>query len=439
MSAHPYSALRSTTPPLYYRRPEGTAPSYYTVPTWEVEGLRIPSSSSHPAAAMTTGALTTVAGEYPRPSASLHPSVDRSSVNRVPTVTAAAPPPPSPRPSGYVMPSVVNPYSQGASQQPAVAHVAEPVNPASYLQQANAMGRWSYQQPPLQQPQYPTLDPVATRIAAIDAEEAAMAAEEMTLRAKLAELQVARKQQEEEQLYLSHGWAQMLEKEERYYTEPVIDLRPDIMAREQQCAMLHNHLQQVEAQAQHAQSQLQGTEYILRDAESFEQERRRVQDAFQEVERRRRECVARAERYFDVEAKRVVEGNKVIRKLDSQLREMTQRGPLAQLQDGDRHPSSGRRSASRAVTFAADKSIVLDLGREESASSAEPVTIGDESGSMTNSYTSAHGPAPQYEGNSAYAFRGLPDEDIGGTSVVFSLNDTRDLLMKRRKVEIASV
>ncbi|GET91280.1 hypothetical protein, conserved [Leishmania tarentolae] len=436
MAAPSYSALRSTTPPLYYRRPEGMAPSYYTLPAKEVEGLRIPPSSSHPTAPMTTGAPTTVAGEYPRPSMSLYPSVGQSSVNRAPTeTTAAPPPPPSPRLSSYTMPSVVNPYSQGSAQQSAGAHVVEPANPASYLQQANAMGRWSYQQ----QPQYPTVDPVVNRVAAIDAEEAAMAVEEMTLRAKLAELQVARKRQEEEQLYLSHGWAQMLENEERYYTEPVVDLRPDIMAREQQCAMLRHHLQDVEAQAQHAQSQLQGTEYILRDAESFEQERRRVQDAFQDVERRRRECVARAERYFDVEAKRVVEGNKAIRKLDSQLREMAQRGPLAQLQDGTCQPSSGRRSVSRAVTFAPEKSIVLDLGRDESASSAEPVTTGDESGGMTNSYSSAHSTAPRYEVSSAYALCGLPEEDIGGTSVVFSLNDTGDSMMKRRKVEIASV
>ncbi|KAG5496014.1 hypothetical protein JIQ42_02900 [Leishmania sp. Namibia] len=441
MSAHSYAALRSTTPPLYYRRPEGTAPSYYTVPAREVEGLRIPSSaSSHPAAARGNGAPTTTAGECPRPSSSLHPSMDRSAANRAPTATATAPPPPpSPRLSNYIMPSVVNPYSQSASQQPGMAHVAEPVNPASYLQQANAMGRWSYQQPPSQQPQYPTLDPVAARIAAIDAEEAAMAAEEMALRAKLAELQVARKRQEEEQLHLSHGWAQMLENEERYYTEPVIDLRPEIMAREQQCAMLQNQLQQVEAEALQAQSQLQGTEYILREAESFELDRKRLQDAFQDVERRRRECVARAERYFDVETKRIVEGNKAIRNLDNQLREMTRRGPLAHLQDGNCFPVSSRRSASRAVTFAADKSIVLDLGCEEYASSAEPVAIEDESGGMTNSYTSAHGIAPRDEVNSEYGFSGLPGEDIAGTSVAFSLNDTKDSLVKRRRVEIASV
>ncbi|KAG5471495.1 hypothetical protein LSCM1_01588 [Leishmania martiniquensis] len=436
MSGHPYGALRSITPPLYYRRPEGAAPSYYTVPAREVEGLRI--ASSHPAVATSTGGPTTTAGECPKPSSSLHPSMDRSSANCAHAATAPAPPP-SPRLSSCLMPSVVNPYSQSTSQQPRMAHVAEPLNPASYLQQANAMGRWSYQQPPSQQPQYPTLDPVAARIAAIDAEEAAMAAEEMTLRAKLAELQVARKRQEEEQLYLSHGWAQMLETEERYYTEPVIDLRSEIMAREQQCAMLHSQLQQVEAQAQHVQSQLQGTEYILRDAESLELERKRVQDAFQDVERRRRECVARAERYFDVETKRVVEGNKAIRNLDNQLREMTQRGPLAPLQDSNCQPSSCRRSASRAVTFAADKSIVLDVGCEDAASSMEPVAIDNESGGMTNSYTSAHSVAPRDEGNAEYGVRGPPGDDIDGTSVSFSLNDTKDALMKRRRVEIASV
>lgn len=433
MSAHPYSSLRSTTPPLYYRRPDGIAPAYYTVPTREVEGLRIPASAAAAAPA-----------EYPRSSASLPASTDRSAVHRLPT---APPPPPSPRLSGYAMPAVVYPYSQaGAPQQhpqgPATSHVPEPANPAAFLQQANAMGRWSYQPvpaQPLQQQQqpYPTLDPVAARTAAIDAEEAALAAEEAALRAQLAELQAARRRQEEEQLHLSRGWAHMLETEERYYTEPIVDLRPDIAAREQQCAMLHDHLQQAEAQAHHAQAQLQATEYILRDAESFEAERRHVLDGFQDVERRRRECVARAERYFDVEAKRAVEGNKAIRKLDAQLRDMTRRGPLAQLQESQRRPSA-QRSSSRAVTFAADKSIVLDLGREESASPAQHASADDETGALTDSYASVHDSSAHAEPASGYALAGLSEADIGGTSVAFSLNDSKDSWTKRRKVELAA-
>ncbi|KPA74507.1 hypothetical protein ABB37_09170 [Leptomonas pyrrhocoris] len=422
MASYPYTtALRSTTPPLYYHRPENTAPAYYTVPSREVEGLRIP---LHGDGAKSAGPPPPTASmmAHPRTSVSLHPSIDRSSVQRPPPSAAAVVVPPSPRLSGYAMPSVVNPYAATGSR-----------DASSYAPQssATAAGRWSYQLPQ-QQPQYPTVDPLTSRAAVIDAEEGAAATEEAALRAKLAELQMARKRQEDEQLYLSHGWAQMLENEERYYTEPLIDRRPDIAAREQQCSMLHDRLAQAEAQAQHAQAQLQATEYILRDVEKFEQERQRLQDGFQNIERRRREGVAKAERYFDVETKRIVEGNKVIRKLDVQLREMTRRGPLAQLQGQSRGSS-----ASRMVTFAPEKSIVLDLGREESASSAEPATE-ESSGGLTNSYASMHNSLSA--NTAAVGFMAADEEDIGGTSIAFSFNDAKEpLLSKRRKVEIASM
>lgn len=392
MTTYPYpTTLRSTTPPLYYHRPEGSAPSYYTVPTHPLDGLRIPPPND--------GGVQPAATAHPRLSATTalpYQSGDRNSVQR-------PPPPPSPRLSaGYAMPTVVNPYGPTAS-------------------------RWSTAQPPV--PSYPTVDPLTSRVAALEAEESAAAAEEASLRSALAELQATRRRQAEEQLRLSRGWAEMLEREERYYTEPLVDRRPDIAAREQQCAMLHDRLQQAEAQALHVQAQLQSTDYILREAESVEQERTRVQDGFRNIERRRRECVAKAERYFDVEAKRVVEGNKAIRKLDVQLREMTCRGPLAQLQQQQQQQrsSSSQPASSRTVTFATDKSIVLDLGREESA---EPLT-GESGGGMTNSYGSTS--------NSAGDFMGLNEEDIGGTSIAFSFNDAKDaLLAKRRKTEIIS-
>ncbi|KAL7698176.1 hypothetical protein NQL31_003717 [Lotmaria passim] len=403
MASYPYAhAWRSTTPPLYYHEPEGTAPSYYIVPAREVECLRVPARSE---AAQSTAATTTAAASaHPRTSVAPHTSTDRGSTQR---------PPPSPRLSGYAMPAVVNPYAS----QPA----AEPANPPTYASTAVA-GRWSTHP-------YPTADPLTSRVAAIDAEENAMAAEEATLRARLAELQISRKRQDDEQVYLSHGWAEMVEKEERYYTEPPVDLRPDIAAREQHCAVLRARLEQAEAQAQHAEEQLQSTQYILREMESFERERQRVQDGFQDIERRRRECVAKAERYFDVETKRVVEGSKLIRRLDVQLREMTRRGPLAQLQGHRRSPST-HVSSSRAVTFAAEKSIVLDLGREEST---EPALI-ESGGGLSSSCTSTHRSSPAIEALTAN------EEDIGGTSIAYSLNDAKaPLLPKRRKTEVAMV
>lgn len=430
MASYPHpGTLRATTPPLYYHRPEGSAPAYYTVPTRDLEGLRIP---------LPTESRGSVPLYHPRSSASMYHSTDRSSTQRPPlpssttaaAAAAAAVPPPSPRLSGYAMPAVVNPY---ATTEASYA----PPPPAS----ATGAGRWSYQMPQQQQqaymqPSYPTVDPLTSRLAALEAEEGAVAAEEMTLRAALAELQATRRRQEEEQLRLSRGWADMLAKEERYYTEPMVDRRPDIMAREQQCAMLHDRLQQAEAQAHHTTSQLAATDYILREAESFEQERKRVQEGFQDIERRRRECVAKAERYFDVETKRVVEGNKCIRKLDVQLREMTRRGPLAQLQGGVVQPphrssstsQSAAAAASRMVTFAPDKSIILDLGREES----EEAFTGASGGGMTNSYANTYD-------STVPDFTGVNEEEIGGTSIAFSFNDAKDaLLAKRHKTEIIS-
>jgi ParB-like chromosome segregation protein Spo0J len=145
--------------------------------------------------------------------------------------------------------------------------------------------------------------------------------------------------------------------------------------------------------------------------------------------------VAKVERYFDVEAKRVVEGNKIVRKLDGQLREMTRRGPLAQLQGHNRSPST-RQSSSRAVTFAPEKSIVLDLGREESS---DPATEEGSGGGLTNSYASTY--TSQSANSPAMGLTKASEEgDIGGTSIAFSFNDTTESsLMKRRKTEVASV
>lgn len=422
MAYNPYTAPRSTTPPLYYRRPEGVAPSYYTVPAQrEVSSLSIPS--------------------YPTPRLSSARHDDHPQHGAPGTAAVQGPPPP---PSHVV----ANPFSNAGPTE-----LFRPSDSGIYGGGSGVgSGRWSYQQQPRQ-------DEERRRVAQLEAEEAALAAEEAALRARQSDLQMVRRRQEEEQLQLSKGWFTLLEREERYYTEPVPDYSPDIAARELHCTALHEQLQQAESHRNHLETQLSNYEYVLREKEAVESEVTRVREGLQGIEQRRRACIARAERFFDVETKRVVEANRAVRKLDVQLKDLTSSGPLAQLQC----TSSASRSQSRCVSFApADKSVVIDIGRNGSLStsvSAEPGrgdTQGlsqEEESSSANSRLPQHPPQQlQAQGShggkaaqlgGASVCLGLEEDEecgmgLGGTSVAFSLNNSApDALSKRRKVELA--
>ncbi|EPY28104.1 hypothetical protein STCU_05299 [Strigomonas culicis] len=398
MSSYKYSTLRSTTPPLYYKRPEGTAPAYYTVPTRDTFQI---------------GAANTAAA----------PAAQRDSV--------AAPPTPR---ASYAMPSVANPFlttpsgAKGPLAASAPPPVWEPQNPASYLQERGA-ARWSHQR--REEPNV---------VASLEAEAASLAAEEAALKAQLAEAQSERRRQEEEQLYLSHGWSSLLEREEQYYTEPVVDLSQDIAAREHRCAELHSQLQQAELHLSDLEQQVQYYDPLMKERESMEKEIDRVRSSFEGLERRRQQCIGRAERYFDVETKRAVEGNRAVHKLDAQLKKMTQTGPLAQLQSQESSQAPSR-SASRCVSFANMKSIVLDAASDASASMEPPrdPPQGLTSSSSNNTYGGVAAPgayAPRHDTGDASVCIGLDEEDIGGTSIAFSLNNSNADAAKRRRMEV---
>lgn len=366
MSQYPayLTAPRGTTPPLYYNRPDGMAPSYYPIPHREVGALHVPTT--------------------------------------VPTGPVGPPLQPSSCGTHYTVPAVANPFESGLRH---LSAAREATVDGGYAQGVPTP-RWSVPQD-------------LGRIAAIDAEDAALASEEVALKARLMELRVSRRQQEEEQLRLSAGWAALLEREERYYTEPVPDCTPEILAREQQCAALHDQLQQAEGHRAFTEKRLEATAALLHARESLLSDLRTVQEGFAAVEERRRQCVARAERYFDVEAQRCATAARAARKIDSELKEMASTGPMAQLQTLNTSPSQARRSSSHCVTFA-EKSIVLDLGKRAASTSAEarsgPQSFGGECG----------GPSVCLE---------LNEEDIGGTSVAYSLNNGLGE-SKRRKVEV---
>ncbi|KEG07377.1 hypothetical protein DQ04_09991030 [Trypanosoma grayi] len=370
--------MRSTTPPLYYRRPEGVPVSYYTaVAAREVPpSLRVP-----PAAAYNRGpAMPTGSAHADQTS---HVPLSCSS-NTIPSV-----------------PPVANPF--GVSNPSPRASVTGDT-PADLLQQSTA--RWST-----------TANQCTHTFSALETEEASLLLEEQAMRAKLAELQLTRQRQSEEQLNLSQGWAALLDREERYFTEPLVDMTEEVLAREQQCALLQDQLQQAEAHLETLRREQQQYDAVVEEKQTLEKEMQRVREGFLAIEGRRKACRVRAERLFDAESKRAVEAARRVRELDAHLKDMTSSGPLA---EGRSAPSS--RSTSRGVTFA-QKSIILDVGPNAGEG-------GDEEGGADAGLTQGVGDASVC----------LQDDDegdennlggIGGMSAAYSLS-----LLKRTRVEV---
>ncbi|KAF8290714.1 hypothetical protein TcBrA4_0120840 [Trypanosoma cruzi] len=104
------------------------------------------------------------------------------------------------------------------------------------------------------------------------------------MKAKLADLQLTRQRQSEGQLDLSHGWAALLDREERYFTEPLVDLSEEIMAREHQCALLRDQLQQAEAHLEALRREHQEYDTVVEEKNKLEAEMLRVREGFLEIE-----------------------------------------------------------------------------------------------------------------------------------------------------------
>ncbi|RNF07333.1 hypothetical protein TraAM80_03470 [Trypanosoma rangeli] len=378
--------MRSTTPPLYYKRPEGVPLPYYTAGSAAARdvplSLRVPPTTTT-SAACSLGQAT--AQNFTRlgstEQATYGPQLAVS--NTFPSV-----------------PSVVNPFNL-VNPSPRASVAAE--NPADLLQQSAA--RWSV-----------TASQSAQALSALEAEEASLLLEEQAMKAKLAELQLTRQRHIEGQLELSHGWAALLDREERYFTEPLVDLSEEIMAREHQCGLLHDQLQQAEAHLEALLREHQEYDAVVEEKKSLETEMQRVREGFLAVERRRKACRLRAELFFDAESKRTVQASHRVRVLDAQLKEMGSTGPLAEFRSA---PPS--RSTSRGVTFA-QKSTILDGGLHANTATEEEED-GEDAG-----LTQGVG------GTSVCLQNDEDDEDvggIGGQSVAYSLS-----LPKRRRVEV---
>ncbi|RNF16523.1 uncharacterized protein Tco025E_05206 [Trypanosoma conorhini] len=379
--------MRSTTPPLYYRRPEGVPLQYYTAATDAAVAARDvpPALRVPPLTAAAAGNL----GQPAAPNFARLGSTEQATHGPPPTVNNAFP----------SVRSVVNPFNL-VNPSPRASVAAE--NPADLLQQSAA--RWST-----------TASQSAQALSALETEEASLLLEEQATKAKLAELQVTRQRQMEEQLELSRGWAALLDREERYFTEPLLDLSEELMARERQCGLLQDQLQQAEAHLEALHREHQAYDAVVEGKKTLEAELQRVREGFLAIEKRRQACRLRAELFFDVESKRAAQASHHVRVLDAQLKEMTSTGPLAELRSA---PPS--RSTSRGVTFA-QKSIIIDVGPHAKEATAEEED-GEEAG------------LTQGLGGTSVCLQNDDDDDvggIGGQSAAYSL-----CLPKRHRVEV---
>ncbi|CCW72005.1 unnamed protein product [Phytomonas sp. Hart1] len=154
--------------------------------------------------------------------------------------------------------------------------------------------------------------------------------------------------------------------------------------------------------------------------------------------------LAHAERFFDIETKRHNVAIRAAHQLDIQIRDMIHSPPLAQL-----HLNHGGRfgaissSAAKAVTFNTDKSIILDLDGNESSDLPAPDSTSQPAGLTGSSQSTSSVPrecvsSPRFKAGGLWGSN--LDEDIGGPSVAFSLNNNSisGIASKRHRVELAS-
>ncbi|ORC84503.1 uncharacterized protein TM35_000441590 [Trypanosoma theileri] len=407
--------MRSTTPPLYYKRPEAAPVPYYIAgSTRDIPpSLRVPQPTTGAATATTTSRWSNAmpAGN-PRVG-----SVDQSTYGPPPTQQQQQQQQCSSN-TFIPVPSVANPFGI-PNTSPRNSLVGE--NPSELLQQSAV--RWST-----------TANQSAQALSSLETEEATLLLEEQTMRAKLAELQLTRQRQSEEQLNLSQGWATMLDREERYFMEPPLDLSEEIWAREQQCALLQQELQQAETQLEELRQEHEEYNAVMQEKQELEKEMQRLRESFMAIEERRKACRSLAERCFDAESKRAVVGARYVRELETQLKEMTSSGPLAETQNV---PPS--RSTSRGVTFA-QKSIILDLGPQSGKDYGGRKVDTDENDNDNNTEGGEAGLTQGIGGTSVCLQDDEDDDDdndyalgggIGGQSAAYSLS-----LLKRTRVEV---
>lgn len=278
----------------------------------------------------------------------------------------------------------------------------------------------------------------AHRLSALDSEEASLALEEQQLKAQLLELHQWRQRVDEEQNHISRGWAEMLEQETRYHTEPLVNLSREIDDKERRCRALMEHLHVAQSHLDKVQTQLRQYDYVHGEQMRLKDECERLARGFLTVEQRRKACVAKAGLYFDCESKREGSASMLVRQLDQRIHELTASGALASVMFGGSRSTS--RGTKQVVSFAAhphgitDKSFVIDGSRGPSLSgmtaadgtTTSSAAFSERAGltvSSTN-HTGANG-SDDFRDMDESICLGLGDDSISGPSIAFSLNNIK--------------
>ncbi len=199
----------------------------------------------------------------------------------------------------------------------------------------------------------------AVAMAQLDQEEAMAAAEEASLRAKMAELEERRQQLDKELFAVNQGWSTLYEMEERYYTEPVADRSQEIAEGEYRCAVLQERFNEAQLQLDMTARQLEAFAYIADRKNEQAALLDRLARGFEQVERRRAAAVARAEHLFEVETQRERKCSAFVLALDSEIRTITVTAGLSASSSGQAVESRQQPQRPRIVSFDKTPETVL--------------------------------------------------------------------------------
>lgn len=164
-----------------------------------------------------------------------------------------------------------------------------------------------------------TNDEESSRFLSLDTEDGALRAEEAVLKAKITELRTEHQMLDDEQLHLGKCWANLFEREQRYYTEVVPDFSQNTIKGEQHCLALQDQVNLANAHLERVRSELSKLDYVLDDRDKLSKEIESLTGNFVDFGRRRHNCLALAGQFFDVESRRVTEAKRAVLDADDQF------------------------------------------------------------------------------------------------------------------------
>lgn len=162
-------------------------------------------------------------------------------------------------------------------------------------------------------------DGESSRFLTLDTEDGALRAEEAVLKTKITELRAEHRMLDDEQLHLGKCWANLFEREQRYYTEAIPDFSQNTIQSEQHCLALQEQVNLANAHLERVRSELSKLDYVLDDRDKLCKEIESLRENYVDFGRRRHNCLALAEQFFDVESRRVTEAQRAVLDVDDQF------------------------------------------------------------------------------------------------------------------------